>query len=150
MQHLGEEGRQGLLGRGQPGQGRQPRTRCSTAATTPRPHRSCSSCKDGGVDGTFVSADGTKDPEFVEQAGEASKDAILSCPCGPATGSSPTSTTKKFSQEPGTYSVEGYDLGTIMLKGIDSGKITRPALLDFVRNYNGQGVARKYQWTPDR
>ena len=35
-----------------------------------------------------------------------------------------------------------------MLKGIDSGAITRPALLDFVRNYNGQGVARKYQWTP--
>ena len=35
---------------------------------------------------TFVSADGTKDPEFVKQAGEASKDAILSCPCGPATG----------------------------------------------------------------
>ena len=42
--------------------------------------------KDGGFKGTFVSADGTKDPEFVKQAGEASKDAILSCPCGPATG----------------------------------------------------------------
>ena len=42
--------------------------------------------KDGGVTATFVSADGTKDPEFVKQAGEASKDAILSCPCGPATG----------------------------------------------------------------
>ena len=35
-----------------------------------------------------------------------------------------------------------------MLKGIDSGAITRPALLEFVRNYNGQGVARQYQWTP--
>ena len=42
--------------------------------------------RDGGVTATFVSADGTKDPEFVKQAGEASKDAILSCPCGPATG----------------------------------------------------------------
>ena len=48
---------------------------------------------------------------------------------------------------PGTYSTEGYDLGTILLKGIDSGAITRPALLDFVKNYNGQGVARNYQWT---
>ena len=48
---------------------------------------------------------------------------------------------------PGTYSTEGYDLGTILVKGIDSGAITRPALLDFVKNYNGQGVARKYQWT---
>jgi branched-chain amino acid transport system substrate-binding protein len=103
--------------------------------------------KDGGVTATFASADGTKDPEFVKQAGEASKDAILACPCGPATGSFVDEYTKKFGMEPSTYSTEGYDLGTILLKGIDSGAITRPALLDFVKNYNGQGVARKYQWT---
>lgn len=104
--------------------------------------------KDGGVTAAFVSADGTKDPEFVKQAGDASKDSILSCPCGPATGAFADEYTKKFNQEPGTYSTEGYDLGTILVKGIDSGAITRPALLDFVKNYNGQGVARKYQWTP--
>ncbi|AQT80304.1 branched chain amino acid ABC transporter substrate-binding protein [Mycolicibacterium litorale] len=103
--------------------------------------------RDGGFTGKFVSADGTKDPEFVKQAGQASKDAILSCPCGPATGSFADEYTKKFGQAPGTYSTEGYDLGTVLLKGIDSGAITRPALLDFVKNYNGQGVARKYQWT---
>ncbi len=105
--------------------------------------------RDGGVTATFISGDGTKDPEFVKQAGEASKDALLSCPCGPATGTFADEYTKKFSQEPGTYSTEGYDLGTIMLKGIDSGAITRPALLDYIRNYNGQGVGRKYQWTPN-
>jgi len=104
--------------------------------------------KDGGFGGTFVSADGTKDPQFVQQAGEASKDAILSCPCGPATGAFADEYKKKFNTDAGTYSAEGYDLGTILVKGIDSGAITRPALLDFVRNYNGQGVARKYQWTP--
>lgn len=105
--------------------------------------------RDGGYEGTFASADGTKDPEFVKQAGDASKDAVLSCPCGPATGSFADEYTKKFNQEPGTYSSEGYDLGTILLKGIDSGAITRPALLDFVRNYDGRGVARQYQWTPN-
>lgn len=104
--------------------------------------------RDGAFEGAFVSADGTKDPQFVQQAGESSKDAILSCPCGPATGSFAEEYNKKFNQEAGTYSAEGYDLGTIMLKGIDSGAITRPALLEFVRNYNGQGVARQYQWTP--
>jgi branched-chain amino acid transport system substrate-binding protein len=103
--------------------------------------------KDGGVTATFVSADGTKDHEFVKQAGGSSKDAILSCPCGPASGTFADEYTKKFNQEPGTYSTEGYDLGTILLKGIDSGAITRPALLDFVKKYNGQGVARNYQWT---
>ena len=44
--------------------------------------------RDAGFTGRFVSADGTKDPEFVKQAGESSKDAVLSCPCGPA--STPT------------------------------------------------------------
>jgi branched-chain amino acid transport system substrate-binding protein len=105
--------------------------------------------KDGGFKGTFVSADGTKDPQFVSQAGEASKDAILSCPCGPATGAFADEYKKKFNADAGTYSAEGYDLGTILVKGIDSGAITRPALLDFVKNYNGQGIARKYQWTPE-
>ncbi|KUH97683.1 branched chain amino acid ABC transporter substrate-binding protein [Mycolicibacterium acapulense] len=105
--------------------------------------------RDGGYEGTFASADGTKDPEFVKQAGDASKDAVLSCPCGPATGGFADEYTKKFNQEPGTYSSEGYDLGTILLKGIDSGAVTRPALLDFVRNYDGRGVARQYQWTPN-
>lgn len=104
--------------------------------------------KDGGVTATFVSADGTKDQQFVDQAGEAAKDTLLSCPCGPATGTFADDYRQKFNAEPGTYSTEGYDLGTILVKGIDSGAITRPALLDFVRNYNGQGVARNYQWTP--
>ncbi|MEI6253667.1 MAG: branched-chain amino acid ABC transporter substrate-binding protein [Mycobacteriaceae bacterium] len=103
--------------------------------------------RDAGFTGKFASADGTKDPEFVKQAGSASKDAVLSCPCGPATGPFVDEYTKKFGQGPGTYSTEGYDLGTILAKGIDSGAVTREALLDFARKYEGQGVARKYQWT---
>jgi branched-chain amino acid transport system substrate-binding protein len=104
--------------------------------------------KDGGFAGTFVTGDGVKDPEYVKQAGESSKDAVISCPCGPATGAFADEYTQKFNQEPGTYSTEGYDLGTILVKGIDSGAITRPALLEYVRNYNGPGVGRNYQWTP--
>ena len=102
--------------------------------------------RDAGFTGKFASADGTKDPEFVKQAGSASKDAVLSCPCGPATGTFADEYTKKFNQAPGTYSTEGYDLGTIMAKGIASGAVTREALLNFARAYDGQGVARKYQW----
>lgn len=102
--------------------------------------------RDAGFAGKFVSADGTKDPEFVKQAGNASKDAILSCPCGPASAAFADEYTKKFNAAPGTYSTEGYDLGVILAKGIDSGANTRAALLDFVKKYEGQGVARKYQW----
>ncbi|MGY4654446.1 branched-chain amino acid ABC transporter substrate-binding protein [Mycobacterium sp. URHB0021] len=105
--------------------------------------------RDAGVTATFASADGSKDPEYVKQAGAAAKDALLSCPCGPAAGSFLDEYTKKFGQEPGTYSTEAYDLATIFVKGIDSGITTRQGLLDYVRNYNGQGVGRHYQWNPD-
>ncbi|WP_176562067.1 branched-chain amino acid ABC transporter substrate-binding protein [Mycolicibacterium palauense] len=103
--------------------------------------------RDANLDVTFVSGDGVKDPEFVKQAGDSSKGALLSCPCGPASEQFAKEYTDKFGQAPGTYSTEGYDLGTIMVKGIDSGAITRPDLLEYIRNYDGQGVARKYQWT---
>ncbi len=103
--------------------------------------------RDGGVKAAFVSGDGTKDQQFVDQAGNASKDALLSCPCGPAPEWFAKEYSAKFNQAPGTYSTEGYDLATILLRGIDSGKVTRPDLLEWVRTYDGPGVARTYQWT---
>ncbi len=103
--------------------------------------------REAGFTGLFAGPDGLKDPQFLKASGEAAKDAILSCPCGPATGSFVDAYTKVFGQAPGTYSVEAYDAATILLKGIDSGAVTRPALLDFVNNYDGQGLARSYRWT---
>ena len=103
--------------------------------------------RDAGYTGLFSGPDGLKDPQFVKAAGEAAKGAVLSCPCGPAPTSFSEAYTAEFGQAPGTYSVEAYDLAAILLKGIDSGAITREALLEFVRGYIGQGVAREYRWT---
>ena len=105
--------------------------------------------RDAGFTGTFSGPDGLNDPQFVKSAGQSADGAILSCPCGPAGGAFADEYTKKFGQAPGTYSLEAYDLATILLKGIDSGAVTREALLNYVRNYSGQGVARMYQWTPN-
>jgi len=102
--------------------------------------------RDGGVTATFVSADGTNDPQFVDQAGESSKDAILSCPCGPAPDAYATEYQDFNGAAPGVYSTEGYDLTTIMLAGIDSGIKDRAGLVNFVKNYKGVGLARTYQW----
>lgn len=99
-----------------------------------------------GMTATFVSDDGTNDPQFVKQAGDSSKGALLSCPCGPAPDSFAAAYKDLNKQDPGVYSVEAYDLTTIVLKAIDSGKLTRPDVLDFVRNYDGQGLARHYKW----
>ncbi|NNG34532.1 branched-chain amino acid ABC transporter substrate-binding protein [Nakamurella aerolata] len=98
------------------------------------------------VKATFVSADGTNDPQFVKQAGNAASGAILTCPCGPA----PADFAKKYQDlnkiAPGVYSVDAYDLTTIMLKGIDSGITDRAKLIDYVKSYEGQGLAKDYKW----
>ena len=51
-------------------------------------------------------------------------------------------------QDPGVYSVEAYDLATILMKGISEGKRTRAELLEYVKTYSGTGLARDYQWDP--
>jgi len=103
--------------------------------------------KDGGFKGAFVSADGANDPQFVKQAGSSAKDAYLSCPCGPAPDSFEKAYTAAYSTASGVYSVEAYDLATIMLKGIDSGVTDRAGMVSFVKSYDGQGLARHYKWT---
>jgi len=102
--------------------------------------------RDGGVTAAFVSADGSNDPQFVSQAGSASKDAILSCPCGPAPDAYATEYQDFNGAAPGVYSTEGYDLTTIMLTGIDTGIKDRAALINYVKSYNGVGLARTYKW----
>ncbi|MGL4306130.1 MAG: branched-chain amino acid ABC transporter substrate-binding protein [Mycobacteriaceae bacterium] len=103
--------------------------------------------KSGGVSAAFVAADGANDPQFISGAGDSAKDAILSCPCGPAPAAFKTEYKEAFNTEPGVYSVEAYDLTTILLKGIDEGKTDRASLLDYVRNYSGTGLARQYKWS---
>ncbi len=105
--------------------------------------------RQGGVTAKFVSGDGVNDPNFVSQAGSAASGAYLSCPCGPAKDPFKADYTKAFSQEPGVYSVEAYDLATILMKGIEAGKRTRPELLQYVKTYSGTGVARHYQWNAE-
>ncbi|MFH5230910.1 branched-chain amino acid ABC transporter substrate-binding protein [Antrihabitans spumae] len=102
--------------------------------------------REGGVTATFSSGDGTNDPEFVKQAGEAAKDTILTCPCVPGPEDFVTKYNALNGQDPGVYSVEGYDLTTIMLKAIDSGVKDRAGMLAFVKAYDGQGVGKRYQW----
>jgi branched-chain amino acid transport system substrate-binding protein len=103
---------------------------------------------DKGVTAKFVGPDGVKDDEFVKGAGDAAANALFTCPCVPAeqfTGF--TSEYKRVEgRDPGTYSPEGYDVTTILLKGIDKGIKDRAGLLEFVRNYEGQGLTKKFKW----
>jgi branched-chain amino acid transport system substrate-binding protein len=106
----------------------------------------------GGFQGIFVGPDGVKDPKFVEQAGPASANAYFTCPCVPgelipAFANAYKSVSK--GSAPGTYSLEGYDSATVLLKGIDSGVKDRAGMLNYVKNYNGDGFSKHLQWQSD-
>lgn len=95
-----------------------------------------------GWDGTFVSGDGSKDPGFVSAAGNtAAEGSVLTCPCAPAPADFATKYKALNNEEPGTYSTEGYDGMNIFLQGLNEGKTTREAMLDWVTNYSGTGVS---------
>ncbi|WP_167121522.1 branched-chain amino acid ABC transporter substrate-binding protein [Amycolatopsis viridis] len=103
---------------------------------------------DKGVAAKFVGPDGVKDPEFLKGAGGGAAKAYFTCPCVPEDNFKDF--TAAFKQvegaDPGTYSPEGYDVTTILLKGIDSGIKDRAGLLNFVKNYDGQGLTKKFKW----
>lgn len=91
-----------------------------------------------------------RDAGFVAHAGKAAEGTLLSCACSPAPEPFAEEYATRFSgQRPGPFAVEGYDLATIMLAGIDAGAITRPDLLTFMRSYDGEGLAGRYRWTQD-
>lgn len=103
--------------------------------------------RDAGVTATFVSGDGVNDPQFVEQAGSAAKGAILTCPCGPAPEEFAKNYQAAFNIASGVYSVDAYDLATIMVTGIAKGEVKdRATMIDFFKNYNGEGLAKTYKW----
>nr|WP_216206942.1 branched-chain amino acid ABC transporter substrate-binding protein [Amycolatopsis aidingensis] len=103
---------------------------------------------DQGVDATFAGPDGIKDAEFVKGAGEAANNAYFTCPCVPEDQFTDfiDAYNAAFGKAPGTYSAEGYDVTTILLKGIDEGNTDRAAMLDYVSNYEGQGLTKKFTW----
>lgn len=101
-----------------------------------------------GITSPLMAAQGMV-AQFVAQAGDSGRDALLFCPCGPDPEWFIKEFRDKFGTDPGAYSAEGYDLATIMLNGIDAGMLVRPQMLDWMRHYNGQGVTRSYRWAPN-
>jgi branched-chain amino acid transport system substrate-binding protein len=106
---------------------------------------------DGGVRVRFLSGDGSLDQGFVTAAGAAGAEgAQLTCACKLATedaGGKLGEFAKDYKSlngaAPGTYSTEGYDSASILIKGIKEGKTDRRALLDYVENLGSfEGVGK--------
>jgi branched-chain amino acid transport system substrate-binding protein len=101
----------------------------------------------GGWKGTFVSGDGTLDPGFIEAGGQsATEGARLTCPCAPATEKFTADYEELNNSEPGTYSAEGYDAANVLLQGLDDGNTDRESLLEWVNNYDADGLTKRIKW----
>ncbi|MFI6822543.1 branched-chain amino acid ABC transporter substrate-binding protein [Micromonospora sp. NPDC050187] len=103
-----------------------------------------------GVTAPLVAGDGVNDAAYITSAGQAAAEGtILTCPCQPATearGNFIADYKALNGTDPGTYSDTAYDAANILLAGIKAGKTTRPALLEFVKGYSGEGVAASYKF----
>ncbi|MDJ0317282.1 MULTISPECIES: branched-chain amino acid ABC transporter substrate-binding protein [Arthrobacter] len=101
-----------------------------------------------GYTGTFIGPDGLKDDQFIKQAGDASKNSYFTCPCIP--GELIPDFAKAYkalaNMDPGTYSIEGYDAATVLLAGIDAGNQDRAKLMEWVKNYDADGLSKHYKW----
>lgn len=112
--------------------------------------------RDAGVQSTFVSADGTLDQKFIDGAPQAAEGAFLTCTCVLATASSDPDVQKfiddykkAYNSDPATYSAEGYDAATAIIKAVSAGKTTAADILSFLGTEDFKGVSKQIKWNPD-
>lgn len=102
--------------------------------------------RQGGFEGTFVVADGVKDPAYLD-AGDAAEGTIITCPCipdtDPAVADFASAYEEEFGEAPGTYAAEAYDAATIFLDGIGEGIGDREAMLEHVNGYDEAGITKQ-------
>ena len=89
--------------------------------------------RQGGFTGTFMSGDGSEDPNFVKVAGgQAANGALLSAPAGPAPSGFGAS---------GLYATQAYDATNIFLAALEDGASTAEEINKFIGSYSGDGAS---------
>ena len=109
--------------------------------------------ENGGEDITFVSDDGTFDPEFINIAGaDEAEGCFVTFP-----GSDPSAVSEEFrtafadatgGEEPGAYSVEAYQVALLIGEALKSGATDRQGVRDFVADFDGEIFGKHIQFLP--
>ncbi|MGC5051994.1 branched-chain amino acid ABC transporter substrate-binding protein [Micromonospora sp. DT48] len=98
-----------------------------------------------GVKAKFIGPDGLYDPAFPAGASGGADGAIITCPCLPPDKAGGTFTADyqaEYGQLPGSYGAEGFDAAQIFVDAFKDGKKTRAEVLEYVKNYDKQGVSK--------
>ncbi|MEV3904494.1 branched-chain amino acid ABC transporter substrate-binding protein [Mycobacterium sp. NPDC050551] len=105
--------------------------------------------RERGVGAALLSAAEADGAALFGYVGEDPRGVSVALPYGPDPVWFSDDFAAKFDRAPGDLTAVGYDLATIMLRGIDAGMLTRPQMADWLRGYDGQGVAHRYRWAAD-
>jgi branched-chain amino acid transport system substrate-binding protein len=110
--------------------------------------------KNGGVNATFISGDGSLDAGFVQGAASAANGALLTAPAAyaltaPSDQAFVNAYKAKFNTNSALYSGEAFDAANHFLAGIAAGKTTRSALNTYVSTTPYRGLLKTYQYQPN-
>ena len=111
--------------------------------------------RDGGVEATFLSGDGSLDDGLAKGAGGTNADgAIVSCPClidptgkaGPASKKLADAYKAKFNSETAIYSGEGYDAATAFIEAVKAGKTDTASINEYLKTIDIPGVTKQIKF----
>ncbi|HEV2754587.1 MAG TPA: branched-chain amino acid ABC transporter substrate-binding protein [Actinomycetota bacterium] len=116
--------------------------------------------REAGVDATFVSDDGSKDPTFGELAGEENAEgALVTCPCADplkidAAAEFVEGMRAEFGENaPGTFAADVYDVTRMVIEGlkdydgdVEDYTALRAEVVSIFDKANYEGVAKTYSW----
>jgi len=107
--------------------------------------------KNGGVNATFMSGDGSLAQGFVQGAGSAADGSYLSAPAvfaltAPADNTFVSQYTAKWGGPPQLYSGEAYDATNQFLAAISAGNFTRTAINHYISTVPYKGLLKTYAY----
>ncbi len=111
--------------------------------------------REGGVDATFLSADGSLDPGLAKGAGgENAEGSLIGCPClidpegtaGDASKKFAEAYKAKFSAPTAIYAAEAYDAATVFIKAVQSGATTAEDIQKFIGTADFTGVSKQIKF----
>jgi len=114
--------------------------------------------RQGGVEATFISDDGTKDSTFGELAGDAAQGVQVTCPCVDPLGIPEAEAfvggiNEAYDRNPGTFAADAYDATNLVAEALGEaepgGDIeeVRAAVVEYLKGASYEGIAKTYSFT---
>jgi branched-chain amino acid transport system substrate-binding protein len=107
--------------------------------------------RDGGVQATFATGDGSLDIQLVTGAGVAAANgAVIGCPCNIGFPDTATGKLKEWGEaykkatgaDPAIYATEGYDAATVFIKAVEAGNTTGEKINEFLKTVSFDGISK--------